>query len=200
MGFKTFVAGVKLTASELNTYLMNQVVIVCTSATRPASPVEGMKIFETDTDREQIYSGSAWVPHGGLNAWTSYSPTWSGLTVGNGTVTGAYQRWGKTFAWRAAITFGSTSSMSAGTPTVTTPFTLVNGTWPGDCHGYIFDTSATNKYFAAIVYPDSTTTVAIRASASNANSNQVGEALSSTVPMTWTTGDAIYVAGTFEMA
>lgn len=61
MGFKTFVAGEVLTASDVNTYLMKQVVIVCTSGTRPSSPNEGMTIYETDTDKVMIYDGSGWV-------------------------------------------------------------------------------------------------------------------------------------------
>ena len=34
--------------------------IVCTSTTRPASPFEGQRIYETDTNRELLYDGSAW--------------------------------------------------------------------------------------------------------------------------------------------
>ena len=34
----------------------------CTAATRPGSPSEGDMIYETDTNRLQIYSGSAWRP------------------------------------------------------------------------------------------------------------------------------------------
>lgn len=33
---------------------------VCTSSTRPASPFEGQAIYETDTDRMLVYTGSAW--------------------------------------------------------------------------------------------------------------------------------------------
>lgn len=61
MAYKQWGAGDILTAADVNTYLMNQSVIVCTSGTRPGSPVEGMVIAETDTDRVYIYSGSAWV-------------------------------------------------------------------------------------------------------------------------------------------
>lgn len=60
MAYKTFTAGSVLTASDVMTYLMNQVVIVCTSGTRPAGPSEGMSIFETDTDKFMIYDGAAW--------------------------------------------------------------------------------------------------------------------------------------------
>jgi len=34
---------------------------VCTSTTRPASPYEGMVIYETDTNKTYVYNGSAWV-------------------------------------------------------------------------------------------------------------------------------------------
>lgn len=60
MGFKSWATGEILTATELMNYLMKQVVIVCTSSTRPASPTEGMHIYETDTDRTLRWDGSAW--------------------------------------------------------------------------------------------------------------------------------------------
>lgn len=34
---------------------------VCTSSTRPASPFTGQMIFETDTNRVAVYTGSSWV-------------------------------------------------------------------------------------------------------------------------------------------
>lgn len=61
MAFKTFTAGSVLTAADVNDYLMEQVVITCTSGTRPGSPNEGMTIYETDTDRIMVYNGSAWT-------------------------------------------------------------------------------------------------------------------------------------------
>jgi hypothetical protein len=36
--------------------------IICTSTTRPASPFEGQAIYETDTDQNLVYTGSAWYP------------------------------------------------------------------------------------------------------------------------------------------
>lgn len=35
--------------------------IVCASTTRPSSPFEGQEIYETDTQKTLVYSGSAWV-------------------------------------------------------------------------------------------------------------------------------------------
>lgn len=34
--------------------------VICTSSTRPASPVEGQLIYETDTNLLYVYTGSAW--------------------------------------------------------------------------------------------------------------------------------------------
>lgn len=60
MGFKTFNDGDVLTAADLNQYLMRQAVIECTSGTRPSSPVEGMTIYETDTDTLVSYTNAGW--------------------------------------------------------------------------------------------------------------------------------------------
>ena len=63
MAFKTFTAGSVLTAAEVNDYLMKQAVIVCTAATRPSSPVEGMVIRETDTERFLTWNGTNWTQY-----------------------------------------------------------------------------------------------------------------------------------------
>lgn len=40
-------------------------VTICTSGTRPGSPVEGQVIYETDTDAYYGWRGSIWLPIGG---------------------------------------------------------------------------------------------------------------------------------------
>lgn len=68
-GFKTFAAGEVLTATDVNTYLMQQTVMVFASesarTTAIASPTEGMFSYLADTDAFQYYTGSAWVAAGG---------------------------------------------------------------------------------------------------------------------------------------
>jgi hypothetical protein len=81
MAFKTFVPGTTLTAGDVNEYLMKQSVIVCTSSTRPSSPVEGMTIYQTDTDNQWFYDGATWLPATGLQPVKPTSAT-------NGTVSG----------------------------------------------------------------------------------------------------------------
>lgn len=68
-------------------------VVVCTSLTRPASPYEGLIIYETDTDRKLVYDGASWtVPKNqGLVKMTetrivgtgTHTITWSGIPNDN---------------------------------------------------------------------------------------------------------------------
>ena len=156
MAFQTFVPGV-LTASEMNTYLMQQVVITCTSSTRPASPVEGMTIYETDTNITLQYSGTAWLVF--HEPWTSYTPvlaafnltTGAGSTTfnaGTGTVTGAYMRFGQTVHVNFTFTAGTGwVNPAAGEGlhfTVPTASTSAANFSVG--HGRFVDVSATETY------------------------------------------------------
>jgi len=70
MGIKTWTTEV-LTASDVNTYLMKQAVITCTAGTRPSSPVNGMRIWQTDTLTEHVYDGVGWVFLRGIGLYAS---------------------------------------------------------------------------------------------------------------------------------
>lgn len=65
MAYKTFVNGFPLTASELNTYLMNQSVMVFADSsarsTAITAPTEGMVSYLTGTNAVEYYDGSAWT-------------------------------------------------------------------------------------------------------------------------------------------
>ena len=114
MAFKTFSPGV-LTSSDVNTFLMRQSVITCTAATRPASPNEGMLIYETDTDTVLTYSGTAWESGFETGAWNTFTPAITGVSgwvLGNATIDAAWQRVGRMVVYRGRITLGSTSTAS----------------------------------------------------------------------------------------
>src|SRR5687768_6393896 len=53
-------------------------------------------------------------------AWTAWSPSYTSITVGNGTVVAVYQQINKTVRWRFKFTLGSTSAIGAG-PRLTLP-------------------------------------------------------------------------------
>jgi hypothetical protein len=65
MSYKTFVNGFPLNASELNQYLMSQVVAVFVDSTARTdaieTPLEGQVTYLTGANVFQYYNGSAWV-------------------------------------------------------------------------------------------------------------------------------------------
>jgi hypothetical protein len=67
MAYKVFANGFALNASELNTYLMNQSVMVFADAaarTAAFTPIEGMVTYLQDTNALELYNGTAWVAVG----------------------------------------------------------------------------------------------------------------------------------------
>jgi hypothetical protein len=67
MAYKVFSNGFALNASELNTYLMNQSVMVFANAsarTSALTPTEGMVTYLEDTNALELYNGTAWVAVG----------------------------------------------------------------------------------------------------------------------------------------
>lgn len=65
-GYKDFQAGEVLTAVDVDTYLMEQSVMVFAGTASRGSaigtPSEGMFSYLRDTDALEYYTGSAWVP------------------------------------------------------------------------------------------------------------------------------------------
>ena len=69
-GFKDFTAGEVLTASDVDTYLMQQTVMVFAGTAARASALgtfasEGMFSYLSDTNSFQYYDGAAWQDAGG---------------------------------------------------------------------------------------------------------------------------------------
>ena len=54
-----------LTAGDGGAFAGVGAVTICTSGTRPGSPVEGQQIYETDTDAYYGWRGTMWLPIGG---------------------------------------------------------------------------------------------------------------------------------------
>jgi hypothetical protein len=71
LGFKTFVTGDVLTATDTNGYLMQGVLVFASAAARDSaitSPQEGQFAYLKDTDATTYYTGSAWASVGGASA------------------------------------------------------------------------------------------------------------------------------------
>jgi hypothetical protein len=130
--------------------------------------------------------------------WVSYTPTFTGITVGNGTLDGIYSRLGNTVFARVALNFGSTTAVT-GAVTVSNPVTAgsPNYDFIGDCALWAFGTSGQliiGKCWAAS--PTATTIFAANSSATYLGLTD----LSATVPFTWATGNFIRIDFQYEVA
>jgi hypothetical protein len=197
MAFKTFAPGV-LTSSDVNTFLMRQSVIVCTAATRPASPNEGMLIYETDTDTVLIYSGSAWVTGLQAGAWKSFTPAITGSSawvLGNATIDSAWQQVGRTVSYRGRITLGSTSTVS-GQLQVTLPVAKTPTTTDilGGRVAFFDDSTAATRLGNAVA---NSSLLALRLD-HETGADLTQRFVDTTVPWTWTTSDRVEWLVTYE--
>ena len=198
MPFKVFTVSEVLTAASMNDYLMEQVVIVCTSATRPSSPNEGMVVYETDTFVYSMYNGTAWVRLVTPGAWETYTPSWTSTgtapALGNGTIAGRYCRTGRSVTVAVALGMGGTTTYGTGTYSISLPIQAANpalGGWAGS--GYMRDTSAgaNGHFLGGCKIGLNATTVEPIHGVSTAGP---------TIPFTWASGDSMTLTITYEVS
>lgn len=129
-------------------------------------------------------AGTSWT-------WSTWSPTWTSVTVGNGTVVSVYSQVGKIVFCQLSFKLGSTSAIS-GQPIFTLPITstalvdTANVPFLGTVN---ISDDGTAQYLAA-VHHRSTTEGIIQFADDAAAGVRSDSAISSTTPMTWTTNDA----------
>lgn len=192
MAYKTFVAGTEGLASDINTYLMNQTVMVFTnSAARSAaitSPTEGMVTYLTASDHFAIYSGTEWVVWD--MAWNSFTPSITGIPTS--TLTAAYVRQGKVvhFYIYAVASGAATAAITATLPIACNSITrlVMNGRM----------IVAGTTYIAAPIGL-TTTTVGLYVQNSSTTYATVTNT-SATVPGTWASGSSFIITGTYDIA
>lgn len=136
---------------------------------------------------------------GNRNAWTAWTPTWTGLTVGNATQDSAYMRVGRLIVARLSITFGSTSSFS-GAFTATLPVAANAAFVDFFSVGTALLKDADSSFKLGHVLMASTTAVKFTSFNVNATTRALYNAVSNTDPMTWTTNDAIFASFSYEAA
>jgi hypothetical protein len=120
MPYSNVWAGVgNLTEAKINSHLMNQVIIRCTSATRPTPDSEGMTIYETDTDLFLTWNGTVWVPIG-QTASKSFSVQSLSFPIST-----AYARWKWESGWveleAQAFVTGAAAAGNDSSPVVALP-------------------------------------------------------------------------------
>lgn len=139
-----------------------------------------------------------------IGAWTVWTPSWTNLTVGNGTTDAAYSQDGKTIKFRLKFTLGSTSAVGTN-PIVAFPvapkavYSVANLATPiGHFEGY--DTSATARFYG-IVSPDTTAGTSLQPLIYSVSGAIVAiSGFAATSPFTWAVGDVIWMEGEYEAA
>ena len=140
---------------------------------------------------------------GGGSSWVlqSYTPTYSNLTIGNGTATFKYTQVGNMIFFYFTFTLGSTSTVGAFPVKISLPFTYLNNGFSasfvspisfGRNQWWAYDSSASTAYTNSfgVLYNDvgGTFTVATIAN------------LNTTAPMTWATSDVMHITGYYFIA
>lgn len=203
MSYKTWVSGEVLTASDLNTYLMQQSVPnFATTAERDAaitSPAEGQFCYVADQDAFFVYNGS-WIGYD--NTWKSWTPTWTNVTKGTGaTETYAYMRLGKLVIAHGSLTLGTSGAVS-GSVTVTMPIaTSTSSISTTAGAAFFFDTSASATFQGTVDIASNSSTATIRASDSSTTYLSRTN-LSSTIPFgaAFAVGDRIGFNVSYQVA
>jgi hypothetical protein len=127
-------------------------------------------------------------------AWTTWTPTLTNLTQGNGTVLARYHQIGKTVRYRFRFVLGSTSAVGAAPVQITLPVT------PGDYTEFTLgicdytDAGVANRFGVVRLVSGSTVNLLVL------NTSAVLPGVATAVPHAWGTGDSISVWGHYEAA
>lgn len=127
-----------------------------------------------------------------LAAWSSFTPTWTNLTVGNGTSTGKYKKIGKIVWFKIDLVWGSTTSISSSV-SASFPVTAQTGGSYTVAHGESIDAS-TGDSFSLMGRLASGSAFAVLTDNGTKN-----VAVTATVPFTWTTSDELHITGFYEI-
>lgn len=134
-------------------------------------------------------------------AWTTWTPSYSGITVGDGTVVARYQRVGKTVRFYWSMVCGSSTSIANG-HTVSLPVTAATGYGTTNVVSAIGGASANdingNMFQGWTVITASTTVMGSRWGLGIADGNASNS--SSNFPIVEATGDTYVLMGQYEAA
>jgi hypothetical protein len=146
--------------------------------------------FDRTGEDLQVGDGSnSQIVH--MGACVSFTPSWTNLTVGNGTNVGYYCQIGKIVFFNVKFVLGSTSSVGSAEVYVAMPVTR-NDRTAGFTAWCNYTDTGTATYAGFMLHYG--TLMATGAAANYATY------VSTTSPFTWTTNDAIYINGFYEAA
>ena len=139
-------------------------------------------------------TGLKWEAPSGGGTYSTWSPSYAGLTVGNGTVIARYTQIGKLVNFYWSFRLGSTSSVT-GRVDVSVPVTAAHDV--SNSYVGLFDDSGVGSFQAtwALEYGYFISR-AVKTDATYATAFDI----SSSIPFSWTQFDFLRVTGTYEAA
>ena len=134
----------------------------------------------------------------GLLAWTSYTPTFTNLTLGNGVIDFKYAKLGKNVFVRGTLTWGTTTSATASGTFFTTPVTAATATGSALVGNARLNDIGTANYVASVLLSGTGQfgIIAINTAGTYASFASVNN----TTPMTWTSTDQFLFYAMYEAA
>lgn len=139
-----------------------------------------------------------WATAGGGASWTTWSPTVTGITKGNGTETARYLETNGTIFWVYKFVLGSTSSITAN-PEISLPTALNSQHQNQLTASGVYRDAGVNTFFAATFYDAGTGE--FYADVLKADVTYMSTAgASATVPFTFGTSDFLMFSGWYEKA
>lgn len=166
--------------------------------------MSGSFITDNTIDSQHYVDGSIDPEHllagtGNTWVWQTWTPTLSNVTQGNGTVTARYAQIGKTILIFFRLVFGSTSAMS-NAPQFTLPVTAHSSLPDSQRIGLVqIEDNGVQTYFGWGQLQSSNTIMRMVVG-NSAGTYLSNTGISSTIPMTWGTGDHISFTGAYEGA
>ena len=156
---------------------------VCTSTTRPTTPYEGQHIYETDTDIEYVWNGTAW-----LVLPPTASPTFTGGPAAPTATAGTN-----------TTQLATTAFVTTAAANVTSGFRnkIINGDMRIDQRNSAATAVTTNDYSADLWYNENGCNAVL--SAQQSTDVPTGQGFFSSLKVTSTTGDASIGAGQFAV-
>ena len=129
-----------------------------------------------------------------IGDWTAWTPTWTNLSVGNGTVTAVYAEVNEIVFYQIEILWGSTTSAS-GSIRCTAPVTMetTQDFHPGDTAA-LYDVGSSIYTGTTLVLDDSGTKIFWY----HNNTSGTFANVNATVPFTWTTNDLAMASGFYR--
>jgi|DEB0MinimDraft_4_1074332.scaffolds.fasta_scaffold34947_4 hypothetical protein len=133
-----------------------------------------------------------------IGTWTTYTPVWTGVTVGNGTVTARYCQINKLVFWQVELVVGSTTSVGTTNVRITYPVSAAQYFLAGNGGQVTHEDATGTDYIGTLIRFDVNGAYVYVVGASSTYAS-VGP-ISSTVPFTWAAGDRIIIQDFYEAA